>query len=100
MTIDKNNGIDRNKLIQKLNEYKHRVEQLERYMETTKTNSTTIYINENSPYQQRRDSTDSEIIRTEEDDYNDRAKVNLETIFIIIIYYLSDLNNALWIVFL
>jgi calpain-7 len=67
--------MDRNKLIQKLNEYRHRIEQLERYMETTKTNSTSLYINENSPYQQRRDSRDSDITRTQEDDYNDRAKV-------------------------
>lgn len=46
-------------------------------METTKANSPSIYINENSPYQQyqRRDSTDSEIVRTEEDKYNDKAKV-------------------------
>lgn len=69
--------MDRNKMIQKLNEYKHRIEQLERYMETTRSTSTSLYINENSPYQQRRDSTDSEIFRTEEDDYNDKAKVSL-----------------------
>lgn len=68
--------MDRNKMIQKLNEYKHRIEQLERYMETKKATSTSLHINENSPYQQRRDSTDSEILVTEEDDYNDRAKVN------------------------
>lgn len=67
--------MDRNELIQKLNEYRHRVEQLERYMETTKTNTASLYINENSPYQQRRDSADSDFVRTLEDDYNDRAKV-------------------------
>lgn len=65
--------MDRNKLIQKLNEYKHRVEQLGRYMDARKHSS--LYINENSPYQHRRDSCDSEIIRTEQDEYNDKAKV-------------------------
>lgn len=65
--------MDRTKLIQKLNEYKHRVEQLGRYMNATKPSS--LYINENSPYHQRRDSSDSEIVRTEQDDYNDKAKV-------------------------
>lgn len=73
--IDKDNGMDRNKLIQKRNEYKHRVEQLERYMNGTKQTSF-LYINENSPYQQRRDSCDSDIVRTEQDDYNDKAKVS------------------------
>jgi calpain-7 len=69
--------MDRNKLIQKLNEYRHRIEQLERYMDATKANSPSIYINENSPYQQhqRRDVSDSEIARTEEDEYNDKANV-------------------------
>lgn len=67
--------MDRNKLIQKRNEYKHRVEQLERYMDGTKQTSF-LYINENSPYQQRRDSCDSDIVRTEQDDYNDKAKVS------------------------
>ncbi|KAF1798666.1 hypothetical protein V8B55DRAFT_1523513 [Mucor lusitanicus] len=75
---DKDNGMDRNKMIQKLNEYKHRIEQLERYMKTTRATSTSLYINENSPYQQRRDSTDSEIFRTEEDDFNDRAKFSFD----------------------
>ena len=72
--IDKDNGMDRNKLIQKLNEYRHRIEQLDRYTDATKNNSTALYVNENSPYQ-RRDSTASNIVRTEEDDYNDKAKV-------------------------
>lgn len=68
--------MDRNKLIQKLNEYRHRIEQLERYMDATKSNSPSLYINENSPYQQqRRESRESEIIRTEEDELNDKAKV-------------------------
>lgn len=79
-------------MIQKLNEYKHRIEQLQRYMVTTKTTSTSLHINENSPYQQRRDSTDSEIFRTEEDDYNDKAKVSLSVsiyeiqVFICLVY--------------
>ncbi|KAG2237583.1 hypothetical protein INT48_004485 [Thamnidium elegans] len=73
LLLDKDNGMDRNKLIQKRNEYKHRVEQLERYMDGTKQTSF-LYINENSPYQQRRDSCDSDIVRTEQDDYNDKAK--------------------------
>lgn len=68
--------MDRNKLIQKLNEYRHRIEQLERYMDATKTNSPSLYINENSPYQkQRRESCESEIHLTEEDELNDKAKV-------------------------
>ncbi|KAI7894172.1 uncharacterized protein EV154DRAFT_415548 [Mucor mucedo] len=68
--------MDRNELIGKLNEYKHRVEQLGRYMNATKPSS--LYINENSPYQQRRESFDSEIIRTEQDDYNDKAKFSFD----------------------
>ncbi|KAI7902573.1 uncharacterized protein BX663DRAFT_472916 [Cokeromyces recurvatus] len=46
-------------------------------MKTTSTNSPSLYINENSPYH-RRDSTDSDISRTEEDDYNDRAKFSFD----------------------
>ncbi|KAI9354702.1 hypothetical protein BD770DRAFT_324684 [Pilaira anomala] len=66
--------MDHNKLIQKRNEYKHRVEQLDRYMNGTKQHQTSLYINENSPHQQRRDSCDSDIFRTEQDEYNDKAK--------------------------
>lgn len=73
--------MDRNKLIQKRNEYKHRVEQLDRYMNGTKQHQTSLYINEDSPYQQRRDSCDSDIFRTEQDEYNDKAKVKYEKSF-------------------
>lgn len=75
LLLDKESNLDRNKLIQKLNEYRHRIEQLERYMDATKTNSPSLYINENSPYQkQRRESCESEIHLTEEDELNDKAK--------------------------
>lgn len=46
-------------------------------METTKLNSPSLYINEHSPYQRRdnQEEDDSDFERTEEDDYNDKAKV-------------------------
>ena len=45
-------------------------------METTKSNSPSLYINDQSPHKYRRDSIDSDDERTIEDDYADKGKVN------------------------
>lgn len=68
---------DRQKLIQKLNEYKHRIEQLERYLGGIKPTrkNTSIYINENSPYQSRRDLFETDIERSVQDEWMEKAKV-------------------------
>ncbi|OBZ91745.1 Calpain-7 [Choanephora cucurbitarum] len=69
---------DRNEILQKINRYRHRVEQLERYMETTKSNSPSLYINDQSPHKYRRDSIDSDDERTIEDDYADKGKFSFD----------------------
>ncbi|KAI8979256.1 hypothetical protein BDF20DRAFT_868518 [Mycotypha africana] len=66
--------IDHNELLQKLNQYRQRVEQLNHLLVLTKINPSSLYINENSPHQQRRDSNDSDISRTEEDEYTEKAE--------------------------
>lgn len=64
------------KLTQKLKEYQHRLEQLEQYMKNTKTtNNSSLYINEDSPYQKRRDLFDSDFERTEQDEWMEKAQV-------------------------
>lgn len=74
--IENDMKLDKNKLIQKLNEYKHRLEQLERYMDSTKvTNNSSLYINEDSPYQKRRDLFDSNFEKTEQDKWIEKAQV-------------------------
>ncbi|ORE08732.1 cysteine proteinase [Rhizopus microsporus var. microsporus] len=71
---------DRQKLIQKLNEYKHRIEQLERYLDGIKPTrkNTSIYINENSPYQSRRDLFETEIERSIQDEWIEKAKFSFD----------------------
>ncbi|ORE22938.1 cysteine proteinase [Rhizopus microsporus] len=68
------------KLIQKLNEYKHRIEQLERYLGGIKPTrkNTSIYINENSPYQSRRDLFETDIERSIQDEWMEKAKFSFD----------------------
>ncbi|KAI9253001.1 hypothetical protein BY458DRAFT_522456 [Sporodiniella umbellata] len=67
------------KLVQKLKEYEHRLEQLNQYTKNTKKeNNSSLYINEDSPYQKCHDLFDYDVERTEEDIWTEKAQFSFD----------------------